>query len=1037
MSIDILFNSYEADFFVLRTPVLPFKILTDLLELSNRHDRAFEQRLKELFSDKLIQEGIYIASPDLHGELMKYLSNENPPSKDQKRIQISLLRYLTRMTSRCTPFGLFAGYNLGSINDLTTKLRIGSSSNIVKRARLDMDYLSQLVNKITRHYKPDQFSYCANSTIYRVGDKLRYIEVIYLSGQKSYRITHVNYNDVLPEVIQYARPDRSFIELVCFLHELGLPAGQAASYVQQLIDAQILVNSLQVNVTGEEYMHALTKELNAVDSLKSEGTTLFKAIEKLENVKCQSEVGRYKDIKRLLEAITPDIEESKLFQLDMLKSVVSCTLNKSLLKEIKEACAVTTYLSAWQPGKDRLSAFKKAFEGRYETATVKLTDVLDPEIGIDYQTVKIGDNAENLSQEYLASNQAAFFKFLKYKEALKNSSRSISILKAEVEKFKKPVYVPASLSAMIRLYSNAVEAPQIEFRYASGPSAARLLGRFCHSSEELTSKVKTLLQAEEGHEAHAIFAELAHIPQDRMGNVIARPHLRSKEIVFLSKSTLNVNDQIHLDDLYLRLDRGKLILISKRLNKEIIPRLTSAHNFGNNNLQIYHFLGDLQFQDMIPGISWTWDFLSMQEFLPRVYYEKVIISPALWNLTATHLEFIKEKDIRAQRHGLEALKQRLKIPDFVLLVEGDNELLLDLDKPFSLEVLRKSFVKGNILTLKESLFTETNLIVSDEKENAYFNEIIIPLTKKLESKRSDQPVYHFNKKITRDFEPGSEWSYFKIFTGVSTADVLIKNVIFPFAEKLLKKGSIDKWFFIRYNDPGFHLRIRFHRTRADSAPDLTKEFYKLLKPYFESNEINDFSMHTYKREIERYGLKTMALSETFFHMDSMFVCRLLNLFKGLSPNQFFIMSLVAVDLIVTDFKLTFEQKCSFYSANRLAFSKEFRLNSSKTLKEKIQNEYRVNREFVKRAFEQEAEQDVLYLKPLRKLYFDMAKDLTPIISAITTITSRKGNLPTPVLLSSYVHMFINRLYSSNNRFHEFMVYEYLDRYHLGIAAKKR
>lgn len=1036
MSIDILFNNYEADFFVLRTPALPFKILTGLLELSNRHDPAFEQRLKELFSDKLIQEGIYIASPDLHGELMKYISNENPPSKDQKRIQISLLRYLTRMTTRCTPFGLFAGYNLGPINDLTTELCIGSPSNIIKRVRLDMDYLSQLVNKITQHHKADQFSYCANSTIYKVGNKLRYIEVIYLNGQKSYRITHVNYNDVLPEVIGYARPNRSFLELVRFLHELGLPEGQAVSYVQQLIDAQILVNSLQVNVTGEEYMHVLTRKLKAIDSLNLEGTALEKAIVKLETVKDQSEVGSYKDIKTVLEAVTPDIEESKLFQLDMLKSAVSCTLNESILSEIKEACAVTTYLSAWQPGKDRLSVFKKVFEGRYETATVKLTDVLDAEIGIDYQAVKINDNTEHLSQDYLASNQAAFFKFLKYKEALKKGSQSISILKGEVEKFKKPVNVPVSLSAMIRLYANAAQEPLIEFRYASGPSAARLLGRFCHSSEELTSKVKRLLQAEEGHEAHAIFAELAHIPQDRMGNVIARPHLRSKEIVFLSKSTLEVKDQVHLDDLYLRLDRGKLVLISKRINKEIIPRLTSAHNFGNNNLQIYHFLGDLQFQDMVPGISWTWDFLSMQEFLPRVYYEKVIISPALWNLTATHLEFIKEKDVSAQKHGLETLKRRLKIPDLVLLVEGDNELLLDLGKPFTLEILRKSFVKGNILTLKECLFTENNLVVSDEKGMAYFNEIIIPLTKKAESKRSDQPVYHFNKKIRRDFEPGSEWSYFKIFTGVSTADVLIKNVIFPFAEKLLKKGSIDKWFFIRYNDSGFHLRIRFHHTQNHAAPDFTNEFYKLLKPYFQSNEINDFSMHTYKREIERYGLKTMALSETFFHMDSMFVCRLLNQFKGISPNHFFIMSLIAVDLIVSDFKLTFEQKCSFYSANRLAFSKEFRLNSSKTLKEKIQNEYRVNRELVKKAFEQEAEQDVLYLKPLREIYFDMAKDLIPLISAITTISYKKGNVPTPVLLSSYVHMFINRLYSSNNRFHEFMIYEYLDRYHLGVSAKK-
>lgn len=42
------------------------------------------------------------------------------------------------------------------------------------------------------------------------------------------------------------------------------------------------------------------------------------------------------------------------------------------------------------------------------------------------------------------------------------------------------------------------------------------------------------------------------------------------------------------------------------------------------------------------------------------------------------------------------------------------------------------------------------------------------------------------------FIPGDNWVYFKIYTGIKTADILLVNKLFPAINKMIKKNYIDK-----------------------------------------------------------------------------------------------------------------------------------------------------------------------------------------------------------------------------------------------------
>ena len=63
--------------------------------------------------------------------------------------------------------------------------------------------------------------------------------------------------------------------------------------------------------------------------------------------------------------------------------------------------------------------------------------------------------------------------------------------------------------------------------------------------------------------------------------------------------------------------------------------------------------------------------------------------------------------------------------------------------------------------------------------------------------------------MKRDFTIGSEWLFYKIYCGYTTADELLKAIIGPLSKRLAQQGLIDNWFFIRYADHkvapcGFH-----------------------------------------------------------------------------------------------------------------------------------------------------------------------------------------------------------------------------------------
>lgn len=103
------------------------------------------QKLMELFTMPQVKEALYVASPVLYDEMCKAMEDSyGIPQKDIIRQENSFARYVSRMATRCTPFGLFAGCAVGSIGRDT---EIEVEEGIIRHARLDMDYLYNFIRK--------------------------------------------------------------------------------------------------------------------------------------------------------------------------------------------------------------------------------------------------------------------------------------------------------------------------------------------------------------------------------------------------------------------------------------------------------------------------------------------------------------------------------------------------------------------------------------------------------------------------------------------------------------------------------------------------------------------------------------------------------------------------------------------------------------------------------------------------------------------------------------------------------------------------
>ena len=292
----------------------------------------------------------------------------------------------------------------------------------------------------------------------------------------------------------------------------------------------------------------------------------------------------------------------------------------------------------------------------------------------------------------------------------------------------------------------------------------------------------------------------------------------------------------------------------------------------------------------------------------------------------------------------------------------------------------------------------------------------------------------FTKQIQRNFIPGDKWIYYKLYCGHKTADCLLTSVIKAVTEKFCTEKLIDKWFFIRYGDPHNHLRIRFHVNDISCISTILCHLNESLQDFIRNKLVWKIQMDTYKRELERYGGKTIEMSETIFYYDSDLVVKTLDMLDGYEGEVIrWKFCLRIIDTLLSDFLFSTEQKLSLLDDLQAGFSSEFKMN--KDLKIQIDKKFRSERPGIENILNRDLDPESELL-PLFVYLEEKSKKIQNIINQILTIYQhKKSEVPLDSFLSSHIHMTCNRMFSSKQRLHELVLYNFLYRYYKSEHAR--
>lgn len=269
----------------------------------------------------------------------------------------------------------------------------------------------------------------------------------------------------------------------------------------------------------------------------------------------------------------------------------------------------------------------------------------------------------------------------------------------------------------------------------------------------------------------------------------------------------------------------------------------------------------------------------------------------------------------------------------------------------------------------------------------------------------------------RQFFPGSEWLYLKIYTGIKTADIILEEAVAFLMEDFQKNNQISKWFFIRYIDPEPHLRIRLKVSNINNYNEIFEKINDAVKEYTESGEISSIIVDTYNREIERYGENTMEDAETLFHDNSEFTLQCLHY----DDEEKIIISLYYIDQVLDEINLTILEKLEWIRYFNDAFKQEF--NADKKLNSQLDKKYR---EFKPKFVDFLTSEE----------FFEERETVNNILIgnlAFQNIINHHENeslgMPLRFFFQSIFHMNINRLFISDQRLFEMVIYDYLLRHY--------
>lgn len=851
---------------------LPLPVWPDLADDSPAQQVRWQGWLRDVWVMTEVAEAIEQASPLLAQQVDTLCSAAHPETRQLRRTLVSVMRYVLRMTGRATPNGMFAGIAPASFGT-----RPGWTWGEWHRsvARADGDWIADLIAHLEA--SPEllrQLPVMVNNTAYVRGDRLivPYPPRSRRTEKSPEAEVSFRYTAAVRLAVDAASSPASFAEVVGQVQAefTDVPVHQIEGLVTSLVERGVLISGLHAPSAAFDALDHLVQQAEAVDAgpcadLVADLRAVRDAIAQHNQILAPTDGRRLRTALRQKMTALSTVKAQPV-TLD-LRMDCSLTLPPQVAREAERAATVLARLTAYPFGTPAWKDFHNRFFERYGiNSLVPVLDVVNPDVGLGFPAGY--RDAEPEKREALTSREQ---RLLSLAQAAVLDGRDEICLDEELIRTlmvgdQDTMQVPAHTELRFQIRAASQTALSAGDFTLHGIAPSRGIGTTIGRSlgllnSEDQARVAAVLEWLPVNAPGSLPTQVSFAPLDRGDANVTRVAELLPAVISLAEHRAVDERTITLDDLAVGCDRRRLYLVSLSRACLLDPMTLHALDLRGHTPPLARFLTEISRSQTAALTVFPWGSATALPYLPRVRYGRTILAAARWRLDRSELPE-RRASWEDWHKAVDEWRTRRRVPDAVALTEGDQTLPLDLSESAHLALLR-----AHLDTSESADLTET------ESDGGWFegraHEVIVPMTAARAPQWPAVPPVSADQLLTRDHGhlPGTApWLLVKLYGHVERQPQILSRHL---PELLAQWDEPPTWWYMRYRDPRWHLRLRIKVPSPQDCAPAAHRVSAWAAGLRRAGLLSDMQFATSYPETGRWGTGAlMGLAEDVFAADS-------------------------------------------------------------------------------------------------------------------------------------------------------------------------
>ncbi len=670
------------------------------------HLEKAQKSLQVLSNYSNLQNGLVLSSPALLSRISNY-QQKTPYQFRKKELQTerALMQYLARIALKTSPFGTFNQISSIELVRETTFFENVQIANSTTHLRLNNYLFFYFKNLIIQDVGTRLSLRLQVNSTYQIADN----QHVFLTNSNNVEAFQtVDFHPVIDFIVNAINETSlKYGELIHLLLEnIEANEGDLQIFVQELYEIGLLeydfgISGLQANWHLELIAFLEKMKRNSfIEKVLNELFKLEKAIQDYHRASPKDRLNILKiihnDLSLLFQKeVTTTVNSVDFFKKDTTTDFhfttsnllfedasanITGTINAELVNDFrKKLNSLTEYLDDLRGNLNGYKKVRACYEAEFDNQ-IQVNILTFYQKYANWQQQNIKDKTiENVQNERIKNWQNAFINQLQSKLSEEVINISLEDLKAIQGDFfnKKKTKKQLKVSAFVQLFKNEKTTELKGVVNAVFPAYGKYFSRFLHL---LDDKITNEIQAQNASESTAFYAEIV---DNSYFNANIHPPLMPFEIKTPNgNTTLSDTQLLSVNDIFIKKEKDKLILIHKQTGKQIMPydlgfqsldgrselfKLLNA--FSPARFVSLHYISD--------AILKAFDNEELVKIIPRITFEEdIIIQRKRWYLEQSILPFSKKNNETRIDYFIRLQEWRIKydLPNKVFYTISPKEL---------------------------------------------------------------------------------------------------------------------------------------------------------------------------------------------------------------------------------------------------------------------------------------------------------------------------------------------------------------------------